>query len=138
MSAKDLIHDAVKNALHKDGWRIIADPYVIKYGDDQVFVDLAAEHVIAIERAGRKIIVEIKSFAGRSAIQDLKIAVGQYMVYLPLVAELAPEYKLYVAISQYAYLNEFQRDIVKRIIEQYQVPLLIVDIEEEQIVEWIR
>jgi hypothetical protein len=29
--AKDIIHDAVKSALIKDGWTITADPYYLKY-----------------------------------------------------------------------------------------------------------
>ena len=28
--AKDLLHDAVKNSLLKDGWIITADPYIIE------------------------------------------------------------------------------------------------------------
>ena len=31
MPAKDIYHEAVKNALIKDGWSILADPYKIKY-----------------------------------------------------------------------------------------------------------
>ena len=31
MPAKDRYHDAIKNALTKDGWTIIRDPYTIKY-----------------------------------------------------------------------------------------------------------
>ena len=76
MSAKDKIHDAVKNSLIKDGWDITHDPYKIKYGDDQVYIDLAAERTIAAERAGTKILVEVKSFSGSSTLHDLKIAVG--------------------------------------------------------------
>jgi hypothetical protein len=34
MPAKDIYHDAVKNALIKDGWTITADPYYIIYGTD--------------------------------------------------------------------------------------------------------
>jgi hypothetical protein len=30
MPAKDVYHDAVRNALVKDGWTITADPYPIK------------------------------------------------------------------------------------------------------------
>ncbi len=33
--ARDLIHEAVKNALLKDGWTIIADPYPLPY-EEQV------------------------------------------------------------------------------------------------------
>ena len=29
MPAKDIYHDAVKNALIKDGWTILADPFLI-------------------------------------------------------------------------------------------------------------
>ena len=55
MSAKDSIHDAVKQALIKDGWIISADPYVLHYGDDQVFVDLAAEKSFVAEKAAAKL-----------------------------------------------------------------------------------
>jgi hypothetical protein len=33
MPAKDIYHEAVKNALIKDGWRILDAPYKIKYKD---------------------------------------------------------------------------------------------------------
>ena len=41
---------AVKNALIKDGWTIIADPYTIRYKDAELFADLAAEKPIAAEQ----------------------------------------------------------------------------------------
>lgn len=138
MSAKDSIHDAVKQALVKDGWTITADPYVLHYGDDQVFVDLAAEKSFVAEKAGHKIMVEVKSFTGRSAIQDLKVAIGQYRLYLPLLEEKAPDYKLYMAISEFAYTNDFQREIIKRVVEYNEIPLIVVDIEREEVVAWIR
>lgn len=137
MSAKDIIHDTVKNALIKDGWVITADPYTIKYGDDLFYADLAAERVIAAEQAGRKIIVEIKSFTGRSEIQDFKVALGQYRLYLPVILQVAPEYNLYLAISSLTYENALQREAVKLAIEYNQVSLLIVDLDQEVIVKWI-
>ena len=59
MPAKDLYHDAIKNALIKDGWVITADPYLIRYKDVDLFADLAAEKPIAAERQGKKIVVEV-------------------------------------------------------------------------------
>lgn len=50
MPRKDTIHEAVKNALIKDGWTITADPYRITYGDEKIFIDLAAELPLAAER----------------------------------------------------------------------------------------
>ena len=55
MPAKDIYHNAVKNALLKDGWTITADPYLIKYEDAELYADLAAEKPIAAERHGQKI-----------------------------------------------------------------------------------
>jgi XisH protein len=76
MPAKDIYHDAVKNALIKDGWLIIADPYVIKYEDAELYADLAAEKPIAAERQGQKIVVEIKSFVGKSQMYYFHNALG--------------------------------------------------------------
>ena len=50
MPRLDVIHDAVKNALIKDGWNITADPYEIKYEEITLYADLAAESPIAAER----------------------------------------------------------------------------------------
>lgn len=47
MAQRDLIHDAVKNALIKDGWTITDDPYRIKYGERRIEIDLAAEHTFS-------------------------------------------------------------------------------------------
>ncbi|MBP7999965.1 MAG: hypothetical protein KA314_03570 [Chloroflexi bacterium] len=76
MSAKDIIHEAVKNALIKDGWTITHDPFTLKIGDDNLFADLAAEKWIVAERREKKIVVEIKSFLGPSLFEDLKVGCG--------------------------------------------------------------
>jgi len=49
MAAQDIIHDAVKNALIKDGWTITHDPYIIKYEEVTLQADLGAERVIEKE-----------------------------------------------------------------------------------------
>ena len=55
--AKDLFHNNVKIALEKDGWKITYDPYQLRYGMADVYIDLAAEEAIAAEKGGRKIAV---------------------------------------------------------------------------------
>jgi hypothetical protein len=72
MPARDLYHDCCKNALIKDGWTITADPYRIVYEDAELYADLAAERPLAAEREGEKIVVEIKSFTGRSLMYDIE------------------------------------------------------------------
>jgi hypothetical protein len=134
---KDIIHQAVKNALIKDNWIITHDPYTIQFKDELLYADLAAERTIAAERKGQKIIVEIKSFIGRSTIQDFKLALGQYILYRQLLDEIAATYKLYLAVSDDTYTFDFQRTIIQFIIHRNQIPLIIVNTAREEIVEWI-
>ena len=66
MAAKDFIHDAVKNALIKDGWVITADPFQLRFKDMNLTADLRAEKLLLARRQNQQIIVEIKSFLGKS------------------------------------------------------------------------
>ncbi len=137
MPKLDFIHFAVKNALIKDGWQVTDDPYIIEYMKTRLYADLGAERPIAAERGGQKIVIEVKSFLGTSKFQDLKEALGQYDIYRYLLEETAPERKLYVAISNEAYQNFFSQTVIQLILDKHQLPLIIVDIEIEEIVKWI-
>jgi hypothetical protein len=137
MPAKDLYHDAVKSALIRDGWAILADPYRIQYKDVDLYADLAAERTIAIERAGQKIVVEIKSFVGRSLMTDFHLALGQYKVYQMLLEETAPEYDLYLAIDDITYNNFFKREGIEFLVRSSQIKFFVVNIDEQEIVQWL-
>lgn len=137
LPAKDLYHDAVKSALIKDGWQITADPYRITYKDVDLYADLAAERPIAATREDEKIVVEIKSFVGRSLMNDLHGAVGQYVIYRDLIRQTEPEYRLYLAIDDITYENFFRREGIDFLRRASQIPLIVVDIEKEEIVQWI-
>jgi len=137
MPAKDLYHDAVKSALIKDGWNIIADPYRIQYQDLDLYADLAAERPIAAEREGQKIVVEIKSFVGRSLMTDFHLAVGQYKVYEMLIEQTAPEYELFLAIDDFTYINFFRRSGIDFLVRSSQIKFFVVNIDEQEIVQWI-
>jgi len=136
--ARDIIHNAVKNALINDGWVITADPYTIKYEEAELFADLSAERPIVAERGQQKIIVEIKSFITPSPMQDLANALGQYEIYAALLALTTPNYELYLAISERIYQSFFQQKATQAILARVQPALLVVDITEEKIVTWIK
>jgi hypothetical protein len=53
MPAKDRYHDTVKNALIKDGWIILADPYTVEYEGDNLYADLLAEKTLLPEQQER-------------------------------------------------------------------------------------
>jgi hypothetical protein len=137
MPAKDIYHNEVKNALLKDGWTITADPYFIKYEDAELYADLAAEKPISAERQGQKIVVEIKSFVGRSLMYDFHGALGQYVVYRNLIQLTEPEYTLYLAIDDVVYKNFFQRKSIQVITKENQLLLMVVEMEKEEILQWI-
>lgn len=136
--ARDAIHNAVKNAIVKDGWTITDDPLRIEYGDVTTYVDLAAERVVAAERNGEKIAIEIKSFLGISLISEFEKALGQYQIYRLLLKQVEPERKIYLAVSDIIYKRLFSKSAVELVVEDAKMLLIIVDLEAEVITEWIK
>jgi XisH protein len=134
--AKDRFHDAVKIALEKEGWTITADPLEMSVGDVDFEIDLAAE-MLAAERAGEKIAVEIKSFIGRSNVSDFHTALGQFMNYQFALEEFEPERKLYLAIPESIYNSFFQRRFVRSVVERTKIYLLVYDEKREVITQWL-
>ncbi|MGI2902072.1 XisH family protein [Tolypothrix sp. VBCCA 56010] len=134
--AKDRFHDAVRSALEKEGWIITADPYQMSVGDVDFEIDLAAE-MLAAERAGEKIAVEIKSFIGRSNVSDFHTALGQFINYQFALEEFEPERKLYLAVPESIHNTFFQRRFTRSVIERTQIRLLVYDEKQEVIVQWL-
>ncbi|MBD2413300.1 XisH protein [Nostoc calcicola FACHB-389] len=137
MPAKDVYHDAVKNALIKDGWIITADPYPIKYEEVKLFADLAGEKTIAASREEKQIVIEIKSFLSRSPMRDFETALGQYLIYKAFLSLEHPEQELYLAIGEIIYEDFFQKIAIQLILAKYQVSLLVINMKNEEIVKWI-
>jgi XisH protein len=138
MPAKDIYHDAVKNALIKDGWTITADPYPLEYEDVELYPDLAVEKLISQNQKQRKIIVEIKSFISPSLIKDFQNALGQYILYRDLIQLSQDEYQeIYLAIKDEIYETFFQRKSIKAVVKLNQLALVIINTEKEEIVQWI-
>ncbi|MFN7500692.1 MAG: element excision factor XisH family protein, partial [Dolichospermum sp.] len=81
MPAKDFYHDGFKNALLKDGWQIIRDPYTIRYEGLKLFADLAGKKLFSAQKEDTNIVVEIKSFLSLSLIHEFQCALGQYILY---------------------------------------------------------
>ena len=81
MAAKDIFHEAVRKGLEKEGWVITNDPLKLQVGGVEMYVDLGAEKIIAAEKDGEKIAVEIKSFIGPSNISEFHTAIGQFINY---------------------------------------------------------
>lgn len=137
MPAKDVFHEVVKTALEKDGWKITDDPLTISVGGVNVSIDLAAEKLIAAERQGQKIAVEVKSFLQKSsAISEFHTALGQFINYRGALRRVQPDRVLYLAVPLTTYKTFFQLDFPKEMITENQVKMLIYDVEQEVIFQW--
>ncbi|MBD2328231.1 XisH family protein [Alkalinema sp. FACHB-956] len=136
--AKDLFHHVVKDALIAEGWQITHDPFPVDYGDVQMQIDLGAERLLAAQRDTEKIAVEVKSFTKPSAISEFHTAVGQYLNYRRALRSQEPARILYLAVPLQTYDDFFRLRFIQEGVQEYQLRLLIYDVEERRISQWIK
>ena len=137
MPRKDTYHDAVKNALIKNGWIITHDPYLMEYQKETLYVDIGAEAAIGAEKEGRKIAVEIKSFLGKSGITDMYHALGQYIFYRTLVERDEPDRVLFLAMPKEAYAAVLDTPEGRKLITKEHLKIVLYDSKQETIDQWI-
>ena len=136
--AKDMYHEAVHNALLKDGWTITHDPYRIYEKDKNMNyeIDLGAERTLAAERGQEKIIVEIKSFLKTSLPNEFHGILGQYITYVDAIAFLEFDRSIILAMPKYAHTRLQEYPFILHLIEKHQMRILIYDEKEEIILAW--
>ena len=93
--------------------------------------------MIAAEKGARRIAVEIKSFSGPSELADLHSAVGQFVVYREVLAELDPERELYLAVSEEVRAEVFESGVARMVLARQIRRLVSYDSRREVIVRWI-
>ncbi len=137
MAARDLFHAAVKVALQKENWVITNDPLRLEAGGANFEIDLGAERLLAAERAGEKIAVEIKTFLGDSPITDYHAALGQFLNYRLALELNESERMLYLAVPVAVHEALFQREFLQISVERHQISRIVYDPVAEVIVQWI-
>ncbi len=138
MSARDIFHNAVKQALIKENWRITHDPYHLDLGGVEMYVDLGAEQLIAAQREDVKIAVEVKTFIRASNIHEFHNAVGQFMNYRLALRQIEAERTIYLAIPDDIYNIFFKLEFIQLAIQDYDLKILVFEPEEEAILAWIK
>lgn len=136
MSAKDAFHDVVRTALLKDGWTITHDPLSISFGGVDLYIDLGAERLIAAEKQGQQIAVEVKSFLNTSAISEFHTALGQFINYRTALTAKDPARILYLAVPLEVDNNFLTLQFTQIIIQDYQLKLIVYDVDNKEIVRW--
>ncbi|NNJ13477.1 fatty-acid oxidation protein subunit alpha [Chloroflexales bacterium ZM16-3] len=137
MAAKDLFHNAVKAALRKEGWHITDDPLVVQFGGVDFYIDLGAEKLIAAEKEGQQIAVEIKSFLGPSLVSDFHGALGQFLNYRLALETEDPTRQLYLAVPLDTHTTFFALPFAQLAADRYQLKRIIYDAQAQEIIQWI-
>lgn len=137
MPRKDIYHETVKRALLKDDWTITHDPFSFKVGQKDLFADLGAERLISADKGWRQIIVEVKSFVGRSEVNDLENAVGQYVLYQQALKEAQINRDLYLAVTQPTFNQIFQIPLGGILLKNHIIRLMVFEATNEVITLWI-
>jgi XisH protein len=136
MAAKDIYHDDVRSALIKDAWTITDDPLRLRWGKKDYYVDLGAERVIAAEKPGRRIAVEIKSFVGPSVVDDMEKALGQYLIYRSILRRRQLDRELFLAIPK-SIAKLFDEPLGQLLLEDYDLRIVVFDSKRKELIRWL-
>lgn len=135
MPALDDCHPQVVRALEKEGWHVEARPFQMKIQKRRIYIDLEATRQIN----GSKhhiLLVEVKCFTGLHPTTELYQAVGQYLIYRAALAERNLVIPLFLFIPLTAYQQLFDVT-VQRVSSECRIKWMVVDLLNEEIVEWI-
>jgi hypothetical protein len=136
MPARGRYHQEVRHALEKDGWTITDDPLHLRWGGRDLYVDLGAEQLMAAEKGNQRIAVEIKSFLGFSEMADLEDAIGQFVLYEVVLAQVEPDRRLYLAIPAAIFAILFTEPNGQLLIQRGKVRLVVFDPASEEVSKW--
>ena len=81
--------------------------------------------------------MEVKSFISASNISDFHTALGQFLNYRDALEKIEPDRQLYLAVRVPIYETFFQRRFILAAVARYQLRLVIYDVKQEVIVQWM-
>lgn len=137
MPARNLYHDEVVAALTADGWTVTDDPLWLKYPGRNVYIDLGAEQTaVTAEKGGRRIAVEVQTFAGPSDVRDLQQAVGQYGMYRHVLTRTEPDRELYMAVHEDVADGILAEPLGEAMLADFRVKVLVFDPNTRRVIRW--
>jgi hypothetical protein len=134
---KDNFHETVKIALQKEKWRITYDPlFIPTRGGANFFIDLGVERIIGVEKNGKNIAIEIKSFNGNSPMYSFYEILGQFLVYEIALMEQTKSWDLFIAISDVGYKKLDNSPVLNTAIQKYKLKFVIINPLTQSVIEW--
>jgi hypothetical protein len=136
MPRQDECEPKVIRALQKDGWTIVAQPsHFYSVDGVHIYPDLAARR----EETQELVIIEVKCFTGKFSIREEYFrALGQYIIYREVLVQRQQEELLFMSVQTDVYDTLLKQDVFQASIRRDRVKLVIIDMDQEIIRQWIR
>jgi len=136
MSAFDQCHEQVVRALEKAGWEVVQSPFRLRLFYRFVYVDLEVARGTNGSRE-QMLLVEVKCFPDpKNTTRDLYTSIGQYLVYRAMIREKGLPHSVYLAVPETIFSAVFD-PAVMQVVKDSQIKIVVVNLEEERIVQWI-
>ncbi|MCC7450459.1 MAG: hypothetical protein IT324_23775 [Anaerolineae bacterium] len=137
MPAIDSCEPPILRALQKDGWHVRIKPYAIHSGKHLTFADASLERVTE-DRIEHIVVVEVKCFNDPQAdLPELYTAIGQYLFYRSALLLIGNPPPLYLAVPTRAYARLTSDSVIMAVLQDARIKLIIIDLETEEVVQWI-
>jgi uncharacterized Fe-S cluster-containing radical SAM superfamily protein len=134
----DKCEPQVLNAFRKDGWSVAAKPFVLRTHGRNLYADFSL-HRGANGTSEQIIVVEVKCFTNpEQDFAELYGAVGQYQFYRQLMESMQVALPLYMAVPEHAYERIIENEDILAYLKRSKLMMVLVDLEREVIVRWIR
>lgn len=136
MPALDQCHQQVVNALIKAGWQVDPQPLRLDLPNRHLFVDILAQRINEDEQK-QIIVIEVKCFSNPDKeTTELYTAIGQYIVYRKILSSVNSRIPIYLSVPTHIYYGIFE-EIGFEILREEDIHLIVVNLEDEQIEEWV-
>jgi hypothetical protein len=136
MPAVDRCHEQVVRAFVKDGWVVDTEQYGLRTARGILYVDIAVHRSRGNGTEMRVLLIEAKCFPrDGSTLNDLYVAIGQYLIYRNILTLKANSAELYLAIPAYAYSTLFQ-PLALPLLDELSIKTILIDMEQERIERW--
>jgi hypothetical protein len=71
-------------------------------------------------------------------MKELQLAIGQFGVYQIYLDMIEPKRKLFIALSEKIYDEFFSQKAIQVIVEKINLSMILVNLENEEVVRWIK
>jgi hypothetical protein len=134
---QDQCEPQIVRALEKAGWRVTDHNFALQTGKlgRFIFADL---RLVDIQTGQQIIVVEVKCFPQLgSVIDEFHRAYGQYNMYRKALAKNGLKIPIYLAVPAHMYEILIDDSLIAEMMNEGLIKRIIVDVNKEEVTQWI-